>query len=101
MASRIFSLVNREIAVGRKCDGISDWRAMDGKRPVRASLHQKEKSYAKLEIPMDNVREIASNDSRSVMDEVAAALQSRQVGNSENAELLELPDPGGHFRWEK
>ena len=43
MASLIFSLVNREITVSRKCDGISDWRAMDGKRRVRASLHQKEK----------------------------------------------------------
>ena len=51
--------------------------------------------------PAEIAREIASNDSRSVMDEVAAALRSRQVGNSENAERLELPDPGGNFRWEK
>jgi hypothetical protein len=35
------------------------------------------------------------------MDEVAAALRSRQVANSENTERLELPDPGGNFRWDK
>ena len=31
-------------------------------------------------------REITSNDSRSLMDEVAAALRSRQVANGKNAE---------------
>jgi hypothetical protein len=46
-------------------------------------------------------REIMSNDSRSIMDEVAAALRSRQVANSENVERPGLPDPGGNFRWEK
>ena len=51
--------------------------------------------------PAEIAREITSNDSRSVMDEVAAALRSREVANSENAERLELPDPGGNFRWEK
>lgn len=43
-------------------------------------------------------RETTSNDSRSVMDEVAAAIRSRQVADSENAERLELPDPGREFQ---
>ena len=60
-----------------------------------------EVEYDSSASPAEIAREIASNDSRSVMDEVAAALRSRQVANSENAERLELPDPGGNFRWEK
>jgi hypothetical protein len=33
--SRREDVVDREIAVSRQRDGITDWRALDGKRPVR------------------------------------------------------------------
>ena len=67
----------------------------------KPEVHETEVEYDSSASPAETAREITSNDSRSVMDEVAAALRSRQVANSENTERLELPDPGGNFRWDK
>jgi hypothetical protein len=67
----------------------------------KPEVHETEVEYDSSASPAEIAREITSNDSRSVMDEVAAALRSRQVANSENTERLELPDPGGNFRWDK
>src|SRR5260370_42436897 len=52
----------------------------------KPEVHETEVEYDSSASPAEIARESTSNDPRSAMDEVAAALRPREVPNSENAE---------------